>query len=209
MKDLDIYNRQQSLKLKIPNSAGIIGIGGVGSWVGYNIALVGCKKIILVDHDIIEPHNLNRTPFKLSQINIPKVLALSELIYERRNDCEVLPIQKKLEDLNDFELEQLKQCEIIVDCRDTTNPPLPSDLAKKQIITAGYDGFNVTIHINPKYDSIWGEERVTYTITPSFLVPPQFLASLITLYICCPEIRCSSEKITTFDIRKIFDFLNL
>ena len=206
---MDLYNRQKSLNLKIPDSVAVIGVGGVGSWVALNLALVGVKKLVLVDHDTIEPHNLNRTPFKLSQIDQPKVLAISEIIYERRNDVEILPIQKKFEDLNDFELNQLKQCDVIVDCRDTTNPPLPSDLQPKQVITAGYDGFSVTIHINPRYQSVWGEEQVTYTITPSFLVPPQFLAALITLYIVCPEIHRNCERIQTFDIRKIFDFLNL
>jgi len=206
---LDLYDRQKELELDIPESVGVIGIGGVGSWVALNMALVGVKKMVLVDHDTIEPHNLNRTLFKLKHVGIAKVLALSELIYERRNDIQVFPIQKKLEDLNEFEMQMLKDCEVVIDCRDTTNPPLPSDLAKKQLITAGYDGFSVTIHINPKYNSVWGEEQVTYTITPSFLVPPQFLASLITLYICCSEIHREHEKISTFDIRKVFDFLNL
>jgi len=204
-----LYNRQKSLNLKIPDSVAVIGVGGVGSWVALNLALVGVKKLILVDHDTIEPHNLNRTPFKISNINMPKVLSIAEIIYERRQDIEIYPIQKKFEDLNEYEQNLLKQCDVIVDCRDTTNPPLPSDLQPKQVITAGYDGFNVTIHINPRYQSVWGEEQVTYTVTPSFLVPPQFLASLITLYIVCPEIHRSQEKISTFDIRKIFDFLNL
>jgi len=204
---MGIYERQKELDLKIPQSVGIIGVGGVGSWVAINLALVGVQKVIIVDHDIVEEHNLNRTLFKIDQIGKSKVESIAELIYERRRDIEVIPIQKKLEDLNELELELLKDCEVIVDCRDTTNP-LPEFLQSKQKITAGYDGFNVTIHINPKYSTIWGEERVTYTVTPSFLVPPQFLACIITLYIVCP-VHKVKEKIKTFDIREIFSILGL
>ena len=49
----DIYNRQQSLNLQIPESVSVIGVGGVGSWVALNLALVGVKKLILYDPDII------------------------------------------------------------------------------------------------------------------------------------------------------------
>lgn len=207
MDSMNIYDRQQTLNLKIPDSVAIIGVGGVGSWVAVDLALTGVKKIVLVDHDIIEAHNLNRTPFKSSQIGQPKVLAIVELIYERRTDVQIIPFQSKLEDLTEYQLDMLKNCEVIIDCRDTTNPPLPSELAKKQVITAGYDGFSVSIHINPDYKSIWGEEQVRYTITPSFLVPPQFLAVLIVLYIVVPEIRFANEKILSFDMRDIFKIL--
>ncbi len=192
----ELYNRQKSLNLRIPEKVTVIGVGGVGSWVALNLALVGTPTMILIDHDIIEESNLNRTPFKITQVGRPKVEALAELIFERRPDAVVVPIQKKLEDLTEYE-KTLLDGSILIDCRDTE--PL-SDIA----ITGGYDGYNITIHINPQKRSIWGDEPVRYTITPSFVVPPQIIASFITLYLCVPELQTEKEIIRSFDIRELF-----
>jgi hypothetical protein len=195
-----IYDRQKDLGLDIPKSVAVIGVGGVGSWVALDLALVGVKKLILVDHDIVEDTNLNRTPFCIKHIGQPKVVALSQLIIERRRDCQVIPIQKKYEDLNDVEKTFIEECQHVIDCRDTIDPPIRSP------IVCGYDGFSITIHINPDYSKVWGDEPVRYTVTPSFVVPPQFLATLITLYLCCPEVRKEDkEVVVSTDIREVFN----
>jgi len=201
---MDIYNRQKSLNLSVPQSATVIGCGGVGSWVALDLALVGVKKLILIDPDTVEDTNLNRTPFKLQHTSQPKVNGIAEIIYERRSDTEVIAIQKKFEDLNDVEYDLVKNTEIIVDCRDSSEP-LPQELQKKVKIIGGYDGFKVTIHISPNYSNIWGDEPTTYTITPSFVVPPQFLASVITLYICLN--LSLPEKIINLDLSNFFNLL--
>lgn len=201
---MDIYNRQKSLNLSVPESATVIGCGGVGSWVALDLALVGVKKLVLIDPDTVEDTNLNRTPFKLQHINQPKVNSIAEIIYERRSDTEVIALQKKFEDLNSIEYDLVKNTEIIVDCRDSSEP-LPEEISKKVKIIGGYDGFKVTIHINPNYQNIWGDEPTTYTITPSFLVPPQFLACLIVLYICLN--LNLPEKIVNLDLSNLFSLL--
>ncbi len=195
-----IYLRQKDLTITVPNSVTVIGLGGVGSWTALNMALIGTKEIHLIDHDIIEPHNLNRTPFKLSQINMSKVEATAELIYERRDDINIHTYPKKFEELTEFELEEIKKTDIVIDCRDSIEP-LPKDIQRKTKITGGYDGFSVTIHVNPKYNDIFGDEPVRYTVTPSYLVPPQFIANIITLYLTADNIQTDKEIIKTFDIR--------
>ena len=203
-----IYDRQRTLSLNTPKSATVIGCGGVGSWVALNLALVGVGSLVIVDYDIIEEHNLNRTPFKHFHIGFPKVTALAELIYERRPDIQLLPIVKTYGDLEEIEMKLISKSEVIVDCRDTMEPPLASP--EKQLITGGYDGYNITLHIHPTNKSIWGdnEEPMTYRVTPSFIVPPLFLSSLIVLYITAhKEIGVDSELVKTFDIRTIFDIL--
>ena len=194
------------MNLDIPDSVGIIGVGGVGSWVGMNMALTGVKKIILVDHDKIEPHNLNRTIFRTLDIGEYKVFALSRLIYERREDIEVIALNKKVEDLDRIEREELYGCDVIVDCRDKSGG-LNKKLQKKTKVIGGYDGFGITLHFNPDFDKIWGEGEARYSITPSWLVPPQFLANMITLYLCCKDIQTKKEIIKTMNIKEVVKWL--
>jgi len=201
----DLYNRQAKLNLNIPQKVTVIGCGGIGSWVALNMALIGVRKIILIDPDTIEIHNLNRTPFTLAHIDLPKVEALAELIFERRDDCEVLPIQKRLEDLNELEIEEIKDSDFIIDCRDRL-AEIPFEHNAK-VVKLGYDGFMATIHLNPSTDLVLGEGNQGYEIIPSWLGTPQLLAALITVYICCPELHDSREKIRSFDVRKLFGSL--
>lgn len=194
-----IYERQKELSLSPPKSAAIIGVGGVGSWVAINLAMTGVRKLVLVDHDIVEEHNLNRCLFKRYYEGEYKVYAIQEIIAEIREDCEVIAINKKIEDLNAIEIEEINKCDEIIDCRDT----IDEKIAESKII-GGYDGYNITLHLNPNMDSIFGDEEVTYSITPSFLVPPQIIAAMITLYLCCKELHTDKELISTFDVRDLF-----
>lgn len=203
---MPLFDRQSELNLSIPHSAGIIGIGGVGSWVALNLALVGVEEIVLVDPDIVEEHNRNRTLFTAAQVGEPKVVALMSLIMERR-ETSVIPIEKMIEDLSRMELEFLIKCDTIVDCRDTSEP-LPEVLRKKVQIIGGYNGSNITMHINPKLNSIWGDERAGYTITPSWLVPPALIATLICGYITMPNNKFKKEVIKSFDIGDLIKWLD-
>lgn len=38
----------------------ILGVGGIGSVATTNLLRLGVKKLILIDYDHVEPHNLNR-----------------------------------------------------------------------------------------------------------------------------------------------------
>lgn len=52
------------------------GAGGLGSWTTLLLCRMGLTKIGVVDHDLIEEHNLGGQFFQETQINMPKVEAL-------------------------------------------------------------------------------------------------------------------------------------
>ncbi len=188
----EIYSRQTSIEnIKNFTYAAVIGVGGVGSWVALNLALVGAKKLLLVDPDIVETSNLNRTTFRMSDIGKPKVEAISSIIWERRQSIELYPFKQKIEEID---LPEFDEIEIVFDCRDSSSP-LPKNLSKKVKITGGYDGNSITFHVNPSplYNTIFGNEPTRYTITPSWLIPPQLIANIIVCY--CQLQVLGEEKI--------------
>jgi len=195
-----IYDRQKELPLNIPPAVSVIGVGGVGSWVALDFALVGVKNIVLVDPDKIEASNLNRTPFKLSQVGKHKVQALMELVLERRDDVNVVPLPKAVEKLSREEKNMVKDT-IVIDCRDTLEPI--SGIPETPV-TGGYDGLNITMMFSPKAEEIWGDEPVRYRTVPSYVVPPQFIASLVVNYILN---NINLKDNITFNINEIYNLL--
>lgn len=59
---------------------GIAGCGGLGSTAALALARVGVGKLVIADFDVVEPSNLNRQQYFISQIGQPKVRALAENI---------------------------------------------------------------------------------------------------------------------------------
>jgi molybdopterin/thiamine biosynthesis adenylyltransferase len=186
-----------------PEKVLILGAGGIGSWVTLSLALAGVNQLYLIDYDTIEEHNLNRTLFRDTDINMLKTEAIEELILERRDKTDVMCFNKRLEELTESELNQLKNV-LIIDCRDNIIP-LPESLQQNPLIKCGYDGLSITIILNPKYDSLWDLEpnEEGYTVTPSFLVPCSFLATVITSILTDPDFDLSKykNKVITFDVR--------
>lgn len=196
--DDEIYERQKELPLSVPSSAAIIGCGGVGSWAGLGLALAGVPNLYLVDHDRVEKSNLNRTPYRECDVGIYKVNALAALIAERRKDTRVRPIVGRIEKIS-FLLNPPPA--VVVDCRDTLNPPLT--VKAPEIIRIGYDGLSLTIHLYPSgKDIVWGEPT-TYRTTPSFVVPACIAGMLIVEAIVRPPQK-KEEKIWN---REVDDFL--
>ena len=61
-------------------TVGIAGIGGLGSNVAVSLARLGVGALVLVDHDVVEPSNLNRQQFFIDQLGERKVDALADTI---------------------------------------------------------------------------------------------------------------------------------
>ena len=59
-------------------TVGIAGLGGLGSTVAIALARTGVGRLILADFDVVEPSNLNRQQYFISQIGRPKAEALGE-----------------------------------------------------------------------------------------------------------------------------------
>jgi hypothetical protein len=200
-----LYNRQSSLNLSIPDKVVVIGVGGIGSHVAMNMGLIGVKKLYLIDYDVIEEHNLNRTLFRDIDIDTKKIEAISDLLLERRSDIDVRVFDKRLEELTTLELNELSDS-LILDCRDVLEE-LPEALKDNETIKLGYDGLSVTMILNPDYNAIWEvDENRGYQVIPSFLAPCQFLATAVTTLITNPDFNmgATDNKVVTFDINKHF-----
>jgi sulfur carrier protein ThiS adenylyltransferase len=80
MNKSDFFSKHDPEILPILRKAvvGIAGAGGLGSNIAVSLARAGVGKLVIVDFDIIEPSNLNRQQFFISQIGKPKVEALLE-----------------------------------------------------------------------------------------------------------------------------------
>ncbi len=59
-------------------TVGIMGLGGLGTVVAGALARIGLGKLILADFDVVEPSNLNRQHYFISQIGMRKTVALKE-----------------------------------------------------------------------------------------------------------------------------------
>ena len=174
----EVFARQRDIILP-PSAATVIGVGGVGSWVAYILASIGTKDITLIDPDVVEPHNIPRTPYKAIHTGLGKVFAMKHIIMERFPFINVNPIQDKVEDVvGDVE-------GVVFDCRDEPFYTLPEVIKERVRVCGGYNGHKITIHYKPnEYQiPIWGHE-VTYGVG-SYIMPPMLIAVMfvwLTLY---------------------------
>ena len=196
----NLYERQDTLDLNPPTTVTVVGLGGVGIWVALNLALSGVKELFLVDFDNLEEHNLNRTPYKSSQIGSPKVIAAQDLINERRIDTLITPILSRIEEIPEPFIEQIKNS-VVIDCKDNSNA-LPYELKSK--IIGGYDGMKMSLHINPSEDTVWGDTPTRYETVPSWLCPPQLIANFITYALCTGDLP-EDERVINTSMKQIFN----
>lgn len=197
----ELYNRQEGIGLWIPRSALVVGLGGVGSWVALDLAMVGVEKLTLVDPDEVELSNLNRCPYREDQVGEAKAVAMAELILERRShvDVDVRPVVVEKAKLTG------EQFDVVMDCRDTSTA-LPRGLQEKVKVTGGYDGSSITLHLNPRPGTVWGAGRSGgYRTVPSWVVPPQLIASLLvgTVTSCRELVEQGEEKVVSFKVEEL------
>jgi len=82
----------------------VVGAGALGSEVVKNMAQLGVGTIVVVDFDLVEYANLNRGFYSPGDLGIPKVTALARNIERIFPFCNVLPIQKRVEECSEDEL---------------------------------------------------------------------------------------------------------
>lgn len=179
-REAGLYDRQQGLPLRVPNDVTIVGVGGVGSWVAYFFALAGVRILHLIDPDRVEESNRNRTPFHVWHVGEYKTDAMVEVVLECREDCDVRTYNKRYEELTETEKNSVIHAELFFDCRDVV-----SVLDRETPITGGYDGSEVTLHVKPDYRKVFSaNDEEGYRVTPSYVVPPAFIALCIVNYVC-------------------------
>lgn len=76
---------------------GIAGCGGIGSNAAVSFVRAGVGKLIIVDHDVVEPSNLNRQYYFADDIGKKKTDALKERLMKINPHCEIEAYDKMLE----------------------------------------------------------------------------------------------------------------
>lgn len=193
-QDNSVYNRQQSLNLKKYRLIIVVGVGGVGNWVALDAALCGqFDKIILIDDDIVENSNLNRTIFENSDIGQFKVDAVKNQIVRRRCTAivETYTVKTTKNLINSLITKEFGDNSyyhsdiVVVDCRDDIYEDLYVFNCK--LYKVGYDGMKMTIDGNPRLTKVWTQRGGSYSVTPSYVGSSQLIACLVINDITYPK----------------------
>jgi sulfur carrier protein ThiS adenylyltransferase len=96
---------------------GIAGAGGLGSNCAVALARCGVGTIIISDFDVIEPANLNRQYYFISQVGMLKTSALKENIAHINPDTVVIAHTEKLNTTNIPAI--FAGCDVVVEAFDS------------------------------------------------------------------------------------------
>jgi molybdopterin/thiamine biosynthesis adenylyltransferase len=169
---MDLYNRQEKLKLDSSMTVTVVGCGGIGYWVGKILAMSGIQKILLFDPDTLEEHNLNRLDIPLKYVGKNKADMTKGAIQGIRPEVVCYAFPFPYGDL-------AEKTDWVIDCTDDSEAQLKNqEIAGKlgaKYFKAGYDGEGFGIHNTV---AEWGESTEGYTIVPSWSVPAMIVACL-------------------------------
>ncbi|MDO4534558.1 MAG: sulfur carrier protein ThiS adenylyltransferase ThiF [Clostridium perfringens] len=139
----------------------IAGCGGLGSNIAISLARVGIGNLIICDFDIVEPSNLNRQQYFVSDIGKFKVCALEDILLKINP---FINIEKKKVYLDERNIEKiLKDSDIVIEafdkaeCKANLANIVLTKMKDKYLITAsgmaGYFDSNIikTKKINEKF----------------------------------------------------------
>jgi hypothetical protein len=193
------------LSKDIPKTVFIIGLGGIGAWVATYIGSMNrVTNIILIDPDVIEMSNLNRTPFEYNHVNELKVTAAAEMIVRRNVQVNVFPINKyfnrdlvdefregnllaqMLAGNNESMISSEIRSILFIDCRDNYYADydlfneVGSIIGSSRVIKlrAAYNETQITLDFQPELHPVMGAGG--YAVAPSSVIP----AALVALFVC-------------------------
>jgi len=95
---------------------GIAGAGGLGTVVAESLSRAGIGKIVIADFDIVEPSNLNRQHFFISQLGMAKVYALADNIKQFNPFTKVVQVREKVTASNCGRI--FAGCSVVAECFD-------------------------------------------------------------------------------------------
>ena len=100
------------------SSVAVVGCGGLGGYVVEELARLGVGRIVVIDPDLFEEHNLNRQLFSSpASLGQAKVQAAVERINAINPAVTLVPVQAAVSPENGVEL--LGGCRVAVDALDT------------------------------------------------------------------------------------------
>ena len=110
-------------KLK-DGSVAILGLGGLGSNIAISLARIGVGHMILADFDIVEPSNLNRQQYFISDIGKYKTDALKSSLKNINPFIDIDTLNKIIDSSN---IEEFSNVDIIIEAFD--NPKYKAEIA--------------------------------------------------------------------------------
>jgi sulfur carrier protein ThiS adenylyltransferase len=85
------------------HSAAVIGCGGLGTNVAVHLAGAGIGRLWLCDFDTVQTRNLNRQFFyTAADVDQPKCALLAARLAAFAPDCEIIPVERKIETIADL-----------------------------------------------------------------------------------------------------------
>lgn len=96
------YSRQSELdatltpQLKKDDVNIIVGCGGIGFWLGIQLAMLGYQHFILIDGETVDYSNLNRLPVPQTWVGTNKAVALRKVIRSMRLDTVVMALSTNI-----------------------------------------------------------------------------------------------------------------
>lgn len=116
------FDRASSAKVAI------IGCGAVGSWTAIQLAHSGFQNFTVIDSDIVEESNLNRSIFLHEDIGFPKVQALTSGLRRISPNIQVQTVQEKIsESKRLYDVLSEANPDIVVNCADEPSVDLTSE----------------------------------------------------------------------------------
>lgn len=196
---------QQAYSIKFPSRVIILGCGGIGSHIAEILgSFKTTEHLILVDDDVVDISNLNRSYFTYEDIGLPKVQALNKNILLRNNNINIVPYIGKFNENSAKDLIEICRKTgffhdryfmyndaLIYDCRDDDygDYSLLHQLLKENalrrsdycIIRPAYNGYSITIDLDPDDGKkVFG--RQGYSETPSHGLPSRLAALLAVTF---------------------------
>ena len=117
----------------------ICGLGGLGSNIAISLTRVGIGKLILIDFDKVDPTNLNRQQYKMSQLGMYKTEALAENLREITPYVDIEYHTVKMTEENTVEL--LNDADIVCEAFDKADN-------KAMLVNAVLEGFEDKIIVS-------------------------------------------------------------
>lgn len=123
----------------------VLGLGGLGSNIAISLARIGVGELILADFDVVEPSNLNRQQYFISDIGSYKTDALKSSIKNINPFINIKTVNKVIDSSNIIDF---KDVDIIIEAFD--NPKYKAEIAntvltkmrdKYLIASSGMAGF--------------------------------------------------------------------
>jgi len=196
----ELTDRQKDLYLHVPPTVTVAGVGGIGSWVALFLENVGTREFYIFDPDIIESHNLNRTPYLENQVGQYKVEALKRLMIAKNRDIKVFSFKTKFDP--DILLDTPT---VVIDCTDDYKSQIKINKYCKdkgiEYYRVGTREHHITVtNTVPKWSTTDEQEEGTCGVTiPQWIAPQAMAASIVVSKICTgkPSVNIA------FDIRKV------